>query len=255
MPTVSCTVATLKELAFFSSLSEKELSAALPFLQIRSYPARSIIMRAGGPVDGLFIVVSGRVKVLLEDHRGRQIIVEQLGENELFGELGVLQGSPSAEIVQSQTACDVIYIPRKIVMDAVSRNTAAAMFMLHALTQRLADARTKISTLALDDVHTRVVNVLLHHGHEENGEWFVDFGSESISAMVGASREMVSRVLRSLIDRGLARRQKRRIVVPDRMLLGDSTTRPQRPFPIVKGSCTESDPVIEETQHARGMAA
>jgi CRP/FNR family transcriptional regulator, cyclic AMP receptor protein len=254
MPTLSCTVSTLKELAFFSSLPEKEISAALPFVQIRTYPARSIIIRAGGPVDGLFVLVSGQVKVLLEDDRGRQIIVEQLCENDLFGEVGVLQGCPSTEIVQSQTACDLLYIPRKVVMDAISRNTAAATFVLHVLTQRLLHARLQISTLALDDVHTRVVNVLLQHGHEQNGEWFVDVGSESISAMVGASREMVSRVTRSLIERGLARRHKRRIVVLDRASLAHSARRRERITSVERDSPTEPEKRLDEPRQLRGMA-
>ena len=50
----------------------------------------------------------------------------------------------------------------------------------------------------------------------EAGEWLVDVGSEFISAMVGASREMVSRVLKDLIRRNLIRRHKRKIIVMDR---------------------------------------
>src|SRR5215208_4917589 len=117
MATLPCSMSTLKELAFFSALSEKEISAALPFVQVRTYPARGIIIRAGGTVDGLFVVLSGRVKVLMEDHRGRQIIVEQLRENDVFGELSVLQACASSEVVQSQSACDLIHIPRKVVID------------------------------------------------------------------------------------------------------------------------------------------
>ena len=255
MPTLSCTVSTLKELAFFSSLSDKEISAALPFVQIRSYPARSIIIRAGSPVEGLFVIVSGRVKVLLEDDRGRQVIVEQLREDDVFGELGLLQARSSTEVVQSQTACDLIYVPRKVVTDCIARDNAASMFMLHVLTQRLSHARRMISTLALDDVHTRVVNVLLEHGHEQHGEWFVDLGSESISAMVGASREMVSRVVRSLIDRGLARRHKRRVVILDRASLVESARRRERVVAVDKDSCREeSDRLVDDARPLRGMA-
>ena len=255
MATHSCTVSTLKELSFFSSLSDKEISAALPFVQIRAYPARSIIIRAGSPIDGLFVVLSGRVKVLMEDARGRQIIVEQLCENDVFGELGVLQTRTSTEVVQSHTACELLYVPRKVVMDAIGRNSGGAMFMLHLLTQRLSHAHGKISTLALDDVHTRVVNVMLQHGHEASGEWLVELGSESISAMVGASREMVSRIVRSLIDRGLVRRHKRRIVVLDRSLLADSAKRPERVVCVDKRGCAEAERTPDESSRLRGVTA
>ena len=58
--------------------------------------------------------------------------------------------------------------------------------------------------------------VLVANGHEFSGEWHVNVGSEQIAAMVGASREMVSRVLRCMIDKRVVRRFKRKLIVMDR---------------------------------------
>ena len=95
--------------------------------------------------------------------------------------------------------------------------------MAHAIMQalggRLLKTRRKIGSLALDSVYARVVDVLLERGHEEYGEWQIDVGAELIARLVGASREMVSRVIADLMTRGLVRRVKRQIIVPNRSAL------------------------------------
>ena len=65
----------------------------------------------------------------------------------------------------------------------------------------------------------RVARLLLDTAHPVAGEWVVDIGAEEIARTVGASREMVSRVVKQMIEAGLLRRDKRKIVVLDRSSL------------------------------------
>jgi predicted regulator of amino acid metabolism with ACT domain len=82
-----------------------------------------------------------------------------------------------------------------------------------------------MGNLALTDVYGRVAQVLVESGHEVNREWHVDVGAEQIAAMVGASREMVSRVVRCMIEKRLVRRFKRRLIVLDRDALAAPISR------------------------------
>ena len=90
------------------------------------------------------------------------------------------------------------------------------MLMLRSVVARLREADRKIESLALMDVYGRVARLLMEHAREIDGRWIVEPGSEQISRMVGASREMVSRVLKDLREKGLIVRDKRKIVVLDR---------------------------------------
>jgi CRP/FNR family cyclic AMP-dependent transcriptional regulator len=90
------------------------------------------------------------------------------------------------------------------------------MLMLRSVVGRLREADRKIASLALMDVHGRVARLLIELAREVNGVWMVDTGSEEMARMVGASREMVSRVLKEMRDSGLIRREKRKIIVLDR---------------------------------------
>src|SRR4029434_7691510 len=91
-----------------------------------------------------------------------------------------------------------------------------AMLILRSVVTRLREADRKIASLALMDVHGRVSRVLIELAREVDDVWVVDTGSEEMARMVGASREMVSRVLKEMRDSGLIRRDKRKIIVLDR---------------------------------------
>jgi CRP-like cAMP-binding protein len=206
----------LQRLPPFSWLSEAQLAWALPTVQHRTYPARAAIIRAGEKADGLYILLSGRVRVVYEDGEGHSFIANVIGPNDFFGEVGLIDGTDSSASVLAEVACDVLYIPRKVVVECLQENARAAMCMLKTVMTRLGETHRKLANLALTNVYDRVVRVVLENGHEDNGEWMVDIGSEQIAAMVGASREMVSRVMRELVQRGVARRHKRKLVVTNR---------------------------------------
>jgi CRP-like cAMP-binding protein len=76
-----------------------------------------------------------------------------------------------------------------------------------------------MADLALKNVYGRVARVLLDNGHEAEGTWLVKPGAEQIAGMVGASREMVSRVIKHMIGKGAVRRYKRKLIVLDRTAL------------------------------------
>jgi CRP/FNR family cyclic AMP-dependent transcriptional regulator len=211
----------LRGLPLFSSLGQSELAALLPSVQRRSYPARSFILRAGEPADGLYILLSGRVKVVTGDGEGRELIVSMLGPNEFFGELGLIEGGARTTSVHSHEPCEVLQVTRKAMVECLQENAAVAMAMLRTVVDRLQDAHRRIESLALFDVYGRVAGVLTESGHEANGEWLVDPGSQQIAAMVGASREMVSRVIKDMIHSGLVRRRKRKLIVLNRDSLAD----------------------------------
>lgn len=219
MRSPALTTSTLRKLAFLSLLTENELAALLPAVQFRTYERRMLIIAPGDPGHGLYIVRSGRVNVLLENERGRQIMLEQLGEDDVFGELGVLNGLANTEVVESQTNAALVFLSREAVLTSLRRNSSAAMFLMNVMAARLAQARRTVGRLALYDVQTQVAEVMLEHGHEEGGHWIVDFGSERISLIVGASREMVSRVIGHFTARGIAARRKRTLIVLDRASL------------------------------------
>ena len=90
----------------------------------------------------------------------------------LYGEVGLIDGGPRAASIQTQEACEVLFIPRKTVMELLQHNADAAVIILRTVIDRLGEAHRKMASLALSDVYGRVARVLLETGRYDNGPGF-----------------------------------------------------------------------------------
>jgi CRP/FNR family cyclic AMP-dependent transcriptional regulator len=213
----------LRKLPLFSALTASQLTWVAAAIKHRTYPAGACIVPAGETPDGLYVILSGRVRVVHEDDEGHALIAACLEPHEFFGEMGLIDSSSCPASIRAVDRCETIWIPRKIFIECIEDNAAAALCMLRCSLERLCAAHYKMANLALMNVFGRVARVLLENGHQANGEWLVDIGSEQIAAMVGASREMVSRVVKSMIVKGAVRRHKRKLIVLDRGALAEAS--------------------------------
>jgi CRP/FNR family cyclic AMP-dependent transcriptional regulator len=222
--TLKVNAAILKTVPIFAQLSDRELATLIPAVQHRCYPRHSFMVRVNEKTNALYVMVSGRAKVSIDDGDGREVTLGIIGPSEFFGELSFIDEKPRSASVQALEACEVLCIPKSAFMACLAQNFDAAMFMLRNVVARLREADHKIASLALMDVHGRVARLLMEVAKEVNGMWIVDTGSEEIARMVGASREMVSRVLKEMRELGLIRRDKRKIVVLDRESMAERRT-------------------------------
>jgi CRP/FNR family cyclic AMP-dependent transcriptional regulator len=206
----------LKTVPLFSLFSDHQLAALFPAIQHRSYPKHSFMLRAGERSDALYIILSGRAKIVIDDGEGREVTLTTIGPSEFFGEMSLIDEKPRSASVEALESCEVLYIAKPEFMSCLKDNFDAAMLILKSVVSRLREADRKIASLALMDVHGRVARLIMDLAKDSNGNWVVDTGSEEMARMVGASREMVSRVLKDMRDSGLIRRDKRKIIVLDR---------------------------------------
>ena len=208
----------LKTVPLFSSLSDEQLRVLQPCLQQRSYPRSSFILRAGEETDALYIILSGRVKVLIPDEEGHEVILSMIGPHEFFGEMGLLDELPRSASVETLEACDMLRLSKAGFTNILKDNFELAMLIIRNLVRRLRDADRKIESLALIDVYGRVARLLIDMAESVDGKWIVERAppKQEIARMIGASREMVSRVVKDLQHKGLIRAEKRGIYVLDK---------------------------------------
>jgi len=219
MQSLAVSATLLRTFPLFARFSDATLHELLPKIQHRSYSRNSSILRAGEKSNALYAIVSGKVKIVIDDGEGREATLTIMGPGELFGEMSCIDGKPRSASVVALEHCEVLYVPSSALVACLSHNFDAAMYLLTIAVGRLRGADEKIAALALMDVRGRVARLLLDTAHPVAGEWVVDIGAEEIARTVGASREMVSRVVKQMIEAGLLRRDKRKIVVLDRSSL------------------------------------
>ena len=209
----------LKGVPLFSSFSDLQLSQLLSCVQHRSYPRHAFILRSGEETDALYIILSGRVKVLIPDEEGHEVILSMLGPHEYFGEMGLLDDQTRSASVETLEPCEMLRLSKAGFTNILKDNYELAMLIISNLVRRLRDADRKIESLALIDVYGRVARLLLDMAENVEGKWVVERAppKQEIARMIGASREMVSRVVKDLQIKGLIRAEKRRIYVLDKL--------------------------------------
>jgi CRP/FNR family cyclic AMP-dependent transcriptional regulator len=100
----------LRNVPLFASLPEGQLALLTRVVGRKSHPRNSTIINAGDPTDALYIVISGRLKVMMSDDEGREVILAILGQGEFFGEMGLIDEAPRSATVIAIEPCELLTI-------------------------------------------------------------------------------------------------------------------------------------------------
>src|SRR3970040_435424 len=215
--------AVLRSVPLFSSVPEEQLRLLTTLVTRRSTTRGSIIMAAGDPTDSLYIILSGRLKVMMSDADGKEVILSILGPGEFFGEMGLIDDNPRSASVVAIEPCELLAITRRDFKKCMTDNAEMAVAVMRGLVRRLREADRKIGSLALLDVYGRVARLLLDMSENVDGQKVVTkrLPKQDIAKMIGASREMVSRVMKDLQLGGYIEQRGSTIVLHDTILLRD----------------------------------
>jgi CRP/FNR family transcriptional regulator, cyclic AMP receptor protein len=206
MSATSATVSTtvLKSVPMFGSFPEDQLRALATMVTRRNAPRGSTIMHLGDPTDSLYIVISGRLKVMMGEADGKEVILGILGPGEIFGEMGLIDELPRSASVVAIEPCELLVVAKQDFHRCLAESYETAMTVMRVLVRRLRAADRKIGSLAMLDVYGRVARLLLDMSENVNGQKIVTrrLSKQDIAKMIGASREMVSMVMRDLEQSG-----------------------------------------------------
>jgi CRP/FNR family cyclic AMP-dependent transcriptional regulator len=157
--------------------------------------------------------------VVVSDEDGREVILSILGQGELFGEMGIFGEHPRSASVVAVVPVDLVMLPKNDFRTIMQENFEVAWRIMCNLADRLRNADRKIESLALMDVYGRVARLLLEMSEDVRGEAVVvrKITKQDIAKMIGASREMVSRVMKDLSVQGLIEETDHGIVLRERL--------------------------------------
>jgi CRP/FNR family cyclic AMP-dependent transcriptional regulator len=196
--------AFLRRVPMFYGLNEVQIDMLSVGSIRRSYPRGRTIVAEGDPSQSMYILLSGRAKVQRSDSEGKEVILAVIGAGEFFGEMSLIDDEPRSASVITLESCDFLSIRKESFITVLRQSNDICLGVMRSLVQRLRAADRKIETLALLDVYGRVARVLLDSSELVNGERIVRnrLPRQHIAKMIGASREMVSRVMKGLETEG-----------------------------------------------------
>lgn len=213
-------IEVLRRVPLLAALGDAELEAFAPFLRERRYPRGSMVLAQGDSGESLYLIAAGQVKVVLIHEDGREVILSVLGEGAFFGEMALLDQEPRSAHVVAMTDSMLLQLRREDFQARLRSGPDVAIALLRELSRRLRRADETIASLMLLDVNGRIANLLLELADEEGGERITQrLTHATIGQMVGASRETVSRTMRSLVNREILRVSRREILLLDRRAL------------------------------------
>lgn len=217
MPSIAVFLATVP---LFKSLDTSERERFAELVREKSYPKGSVILFEDDPGDALFVVRSGRVKVVLLAEDGREVILGLLGVGEHFGELSLIDDRPRSAHVIAMEQSSILVLRREDFRRRVEASPVVAWALLQELSHRLRRADETIGSLVLLDVPGRIARMLLDASLECDSDLIEKpLTHQTIAQVIGASRETVSRALREFQDHGWVTTERRCLRLLDKVAL------------------------------------
>ncbi len=210
----------LEKVELFQGLSTEELVALSNTSTERSFPKNTVVIHENEPADSLFVIVSGKVKVYCSDKNGKEFIMNTQGPGDYFGELALVDDSLRSASVRTVEKSDFVVIYKDDFNAVLAAHPNIAKSLIRNLAQRVRKLTADVKSLALQDVYGRVANVLMDLSEERgDGTLFIPdkLTQQDIADRVGASREMVARILKDLTIGEYIRFEGRHIIINTRL--------------------------------------
>ncbi|MBK6594795.1 MAG: Crp/Fnr family transcriptional regulator [Burkholderiales bacterium] len=195
----------IRRVSLFSTLSPEQAEGLAGAVSKKSFKRGEVLVEQGRKCNALYIILVGRTRVLMTDNNGREVILATLSSGDYVGEMSLIDNEPHSATVVADQEVDVLVLGRDSFLRCLNENMEMAHAVMRVLVQRLRKASENISSLALVGVYGRVAKVLLDSAVADETDTLVireKMTRQDIAKMVGASREMVSRVMKDFEEQG-----------------------------------------------------
>jgi len=201
----------IRRVPLFSMLTNDQARAVADGVVKRRYRRGELVVEQGKKSNALYILLNGRARVLTADSRGREVILAVLEAGDYVGEMSLIDNQPHSATVRCEVQCDMLILGRAEFARCLPENSSLSYAIMRGLVTRLRSADRQIESLALLDVYGRVARTLLDMAETEaDGQQIIrhKVSRQDMAKIVGASREMVSRVMKDLEERGVIETQE-----------------------------------------------
>ena len=205
----------LKDVGGFEGLTDEQIGLLTNRAAIRTYPKAAIIVSEGDEGNSLFVIQSGSVKAFLSDENGREVVLSTQGPGEYFGDLALFDDEPRSASIMSLEPCKVMIITKAQLREAIAEDPEIGFSLLHGLAKRVRILTENVRTMALLDVFGRLVRTLYMLAEDKDGTLVINqrLTQQDLANRIGASREMVSRIMHDLTEGGYLAIKDRRITI------------------------------------------
>lgn len=212
---------------YFRGLDRDTVEGIETRMRVRAYDEGEVIYHARTPADALFILATGKVKVLRTALGGPDVLVDVVTPGAMFGSVAALGHTTYPDTAQALTVSCALRISASDFRAVLEEHPRIALAVLDDLAVRLEEAQQTVRRLSSGTVEQRVASALLALADkvgEPRGDSVLlqlPLTRSDLAAMTGTTTESVSRVLSRLRRQGLVETGRRWTAVSDREALAD----------------------------------
>ena len=207
-------------------LRKHDLFCDLPDAAVQQLTAhaRTLAYRAGDPIfskgdegHGLLAVLSGVVRISAPSDDGREIVLNLIRENEIFGEIALLDGGPRTANATALTDCSLLNLDRRDFVQLLMREPIVAVRVLEVVCKRLRRTSNQVEELNFGDIRVRLAKALLSVAKAQKTDVMPEprlrITQKALGNIVGLSRETTNRHLREWENAGLLALEKGECII------------------------------------------
>jgi CRP-like cAMP-binding protein/AmiR/NasT family two-component response regulator len=217
-----------KQESFYSQSIEKLSSlivtSGMPALQkmieerkVRNVKKRQVIYYEGDDVNGVYLILTGKIKTIKLSTDGRELLTGMYGSDNYFGIAAFLSQEPYAETAEAVEDSTVCLLPKEMVEELLNKHPDVAKQFIQILSNDLLEKEEQLLQLAYHSVRKRLAEALIRllRQEERSDELNLKVSRDNLAAMAGIATETVSRILSDFKEEEIIERKGSKIIILD----------------------------------------
>jgi CRP/FNR family transcriptional regulator, cyclic AMP receptor protein len=208
----------IERFPLFSDLPPDDRLALEGCLHTRGYPPRVMVVSEGDDTHSLYLILEGKVKVFTSEEDGREALLCTQGPGEYFGEMSLFDDAPRSASVMTLERTKLAMLAREDLLRCLQSHPGIALALIGELVGRVRRLTEQVHDLALLDVYGRLTRLLEAAAESRDGERVIEPRPthQELASRIGASREMVTRILGDLVRGGYVRLDGGRLILQEK---------------------------------------
>jgi CRP-like cAMP-binding protein len=213
----------IKNIPLFKALKDTQLKEIAARCKSAQYKKGDVIFHRTDLSTDLYIVNSGKLKAVLADEEGGEMVLAQFEKGAFFGELSLLDGKGRSATIVADSDAELAVLKKDVFLDLLYKEPKIAVELMATLVERLRKADDMIESLAFLEVGERLIRTLLDAATADGigSKGFLKAGKlthKELAGRIGSSREAVSKCMKVLSTKGVIKEAEGHILIAQNAL-------------------------------------
>lgn len=209
----------LQSMRYFTGIDASKLEPLRHLFQEVRYEKGTHFLAEGDWSDSLYFIVSGLVKVYKTSPDGKEQVLHIAPPGDSLNDVSLYDGGPNAAGMLALTPISLYIIKKDDIIKILRENPNVMMNVIRALAERIRRDSNLLEDLSSSQVVVRLAKLFLgRYGGEEESAG-LSLTQKDMAGLVGSSREMVNRSLKTIEEMGGIRLSRRKVIVLNRDVL------------------------------------